>query len=163
MAIRPGECIVASKLLINNKTTWIIVADESAATIFERKARHGELAEIFQLGNEAGRKKAGDLISDRGGRSFDSHGHGRHTMTKEKGGPKQRAIQAFAKSIASKVTSAVQAGRCDQVALIAAPRFLGVVRDALAKEGKVEPVLSIDKEMVGKDAAAIEKLLDAHS
>ena len=149
--------------LSGNATNWVVVADQAAATLYSRKGRRGPLEALLALQNSVAGEKVADLISDRGGRSFDSHGHGRHTMTKEKGGPKQRAIQAFAKSIASKVTSAVQAGRCDQVALIAAPRFLGVVRDALAKEGKVEPVLSIDKEMVGKDAAAIEKLLDAHS
>jgi len=50
-------------------------------------------------------------------------------------------------------------GTCDEIALIAAPRFLGVLRDALAIAGKVNPVLTIDKEMVGQDAVVIEKLL----
>ena len=157
---RPSEPIMISDLLLNKKTTWIIVADESAAVIYARKARNSPLNELFRLANETGRMKTGDLISDRGGRSFDSHGRGRHTMAKEQTGPKKRASQAFAKDIAGRVSSAVRDGNCDAIALIAAPRFLGVLRDALEKAGSVSPAVTIDKEMVGRDAADIEKLLD---
>lgn len=110
--------------------------------------------------NEAGRKKTGELISDRGGRSFDSHGQGRHTMTKEQSSPKKHASQAFAKLIAQRIALAVHKGSCEEIVLIAAPRFLGVLRDALSKAGNVVPALTIDKEMVGKDASVIEKLLE---
>lgn len=157
---RPGEPFVVSDLLLNKKTTWIVVADESAATVYARKSRHGPLDELFKLANEVARQKTGDLISDRGGRSFDSHGQGRHTMTKEQSGPKKRASHAFAKIVAGKINSAIHDGACDEIALIAAPRFLGFLRDALEKAGNVIPALTIDKEMVGRDVADIEKLLD---
>lgn len=157
---RAREPLVISDLLLNKKTTWIIVADESAATVYAREARHSPLSELFRLANETGRMKSGDLISDRGGRSFDSHGQGRHTMAKEQSGPKKRASQAFAKDIAGRVSSAVREGKCEAIAVIAAPRFLGVLRDALEKAGNVKPAVTIDKEMVGRDAADIEKLLD---
>ena len=150
---------MTSDLLLTRKTTWIIVADESAATVYARKARNGPLTELFRMTNEAARKKTGDLISDRGGRSFDSHGQGRHTMTKEQSGPKKHAAIAFAKDIAKRINKAIHGGDCDEIAVIAAPRFLGVLRDALAKAGNVQPAVTIDKEMVGQDTAAIEKLL----
>jgi protein required for attachment to host cells len=145
--------------LLTKKTTWVIVADESAATVYVRKSRHGQLTELFNLANEAGRKKIGDLISDRGGRSFDSHGQGRHTMAKEKTGPKKHAAIAFAKKIANRINKAIHDGTCDEIALIAAPRFLGILRDALSKAGNVDAAVAIDKEMVGQDVAVIEKLL----
>lgn len=148
-----------SESLLTSKTTWIIVADESVATVYSRTSRRGPLTELFSLTNEAGRKKIGDLIADRGGRSFDSFGKGRHTMVKEKSGPKKSAAAAFAKNIASRTVKAMREGGCDEVALISAPRFLGVLRNALAKAGNVDPVLTIDKEMAGQDAAAIEELL----
>jgi len=150
---------VTSDLLLTKKTTWIIVADESAATFYARKSRRGPITELFRLSNEAGRKKTGELISDRGGRSFDSHGQGRHTMVKEKSGPKKRAIIAFAKDIAKRINNAIHEGNCDEIALIAAPRFLGVLRDALVKAGNIVPAVTIDKEMIGQDADAIERLL----
>jgi protein required for attachment to host cells len=151
---------VISDLLLNKKSSWVIVADESAATVYARKSRNGPLSEQFQLSNEAGRKKTADLISDRGGRSFDSHGQGRHTMTKEQSGPKKRAAVAFAKDLAGRINNAVRKGTCDEIVLIAAPRFLGILRDALDKAGNIVPAVTIDKEMVGRNAADIEKLID---
>lgn len=148
-----------SESLLTKKTTWVIVADESAATVYSRTSRRGPLTEQFSLTNEAGRKKSGDFISDRGGRSFDSYGQGRHTMVKEQSGPKKTASAAFAKKIANRAGKAIHDGSCDEIALISAPRFLGVLRDALAKAGNVVPALTIDKEMVGRDIAVLEKLL----
>lgn len=153
-----GETMT-SDLLIARKTVWIIVADESRACFYERKTATGPLLELFTLENEVGRMKAGDLLADRGGRSFDSHGKGRHTITNEKAGPKKRAAVAFAKDIAQRIGKALQDDTCDEFILISAPRFLGELRDALATAGNSVPSLAIDKEMVGRDAAAIEKLL----
>ena len=147
------------ELLRTKKTTWIVVADESAAAFYARKSRRGPITELFRLSNETGRKKTGELITDRGGRSFDSHGQGRHTMVKEQSGPKKRAIIAFAKNIAKRVNDAMRKGACDEIVLIAAPRFLGVQREALVKAGNIVPAVTIDKEMVGQDADVIEKLL----
>ena len=45
--------------------------------------------------------------------------------------------------------------------MIAAPRFLGVLRSALSKAG-VEADLTIDKEVTGRDTAFIQKLLDEY-
>ena len=59
---------------------WIIVADESLARIFSQEKKFGPLRQVAELSNADARKKTGDMISDRGGRSFDSHGQGRHTM-----------------------------------------------------------------------------------
>ncbi len=151
-----------SESLHIRKTTWVIVADESAATVYSRTSRRGPLTELFSLTNEVGRKKTGDLISDRGGRSFDSFGQGRHTMAKEKTSPKKRAAIAFAKKLANRASKAIHDGTCDEIALISAPRFLGVLRDALTRAGNVDPVLTINKEMVGQDAVVIEKLLAEH-
>lgn len=150
---------MAAGLLLNSNTIWIVVADEALATIYERKSRRGPLTELFRLTNESERKKTAELISDRGGRSFDSRGQGRHTYTREKSDPKRHAAQAFAKLVAQRVVGAIHDGNCEDVALIAAPRFLGLLRDALAKAGNVIPSVTIDKEMVNQDAASIAKLL----
>lgn len=148
-----------SHTLRNKKTTWIVVADEAMAAVYERKSRHASLTGLFELSNEAGRKKTGELISDRGGRAFDSHGQGRHTMAKEKTSPKRQASAVFAKSIAQRINSAILDKSCDEFVLVAAPRFLGQLRDALGKTGNAVPALTIDKEMTGRDAADIQQLL----
>ena len=52
-----------------DKTYWIVVADESQAIIYTRNMRRGPLQKLLSLDNAAGRKKTGELLADRGGRS----------------------------------------------------------------------------------------------
>jgi protein required for attachment to host cells len=143
------------------KTYWIIVADEAQAIFYTRNARRSPLLELLSLENETGRKKTGDIISDRGGRSFDSFGTGRHAMAAEKADPKKHAATAFAKRIAERIGKATHDGRCRGYALIAAPRFLGMLRDAVSRNCKLEPFKTIDKDVVGQDTAFLQKLVDS--
>jgi protein required for attachment to host cells len=50
-------------------------------------------------------------------------------------------------------------GNCRGFALVAAPRFLGVLRSAISVATTAEPYATVDKEVVGQDEAVIEKLL----
>jgi protein required for attachment to host cells len=100
-----------------------------------------------------------ELISDSGGRSYDSHGKGRHTMVGEKTDPKTHVAMVFAKQIAEHIRLAIHDGSCRGYALVVAPRFLGVLRDAISIATAAEPYATVDKLMVGQDTAAIEKLL----
>ncbi len=143
----------------SDRPYWIVVADESSAVVFARDTKRAPLRELFTLENETARKRMGELISDRGGRSFDSHGQGRHTMAKEKSDPKKHAATLFAKQIAERIGKAVHNGSCRGFALIAPPRFLGVLRDAVSIAAKIEPFATVDKEVVGRDASVIERLL----
>jgi protein required for attachment to host cells len=137
----------------------VVVADESSAIVYARDSLSGPLRELFSLYNDTARKKTDQLISDSGGRSFDSYGKGRHTMGHEKADPKKIAAMAFAKQIAGRIAKGVYDGSCRGFALVAAPRFLGVLRDAVAIATTVEPYATVDKEVVGKDTEVIEKLL----
>lgn len=82
-------------------------------------------------------------------------------MIKEKSGPKQQATAAFAKQIAEQLHKARHAGAFREFAIVAAPRFLGVLRNALASAGKLEAHVEVDKEVVNKDPEFIAKLVDA--
>ena len=144
---------------VRQKPYWIVVADEASAIVYARDTRRAPLRELFSLRNEAARRKTGDLISDRGGRSFDSHGQGRHTMAKEKTDPKKHAAIVFAREIADRIGKAMNDGSSRGFALVAAPKFLGVLRDAVATSIKAEPFATIDKQVVGRDTSVIEKLL----
>ncbi len=137
----------------------VVVADEASALFYARDSLSGPMRELFSLDNETARKKTEQLISDRGGRSFDSFGKGRHTMGHEKADPKKIAAMAFAKQIAAHIAKGLHDGSCRGFALVAAPRFLGVLREAISIATTVEPYATVDKEVVGQDTAVIEKLL----
>ncbi len=140
--------------------SWVVVADESKAIFYTRESRSGPMTEAFALTNNVAREKTGDLLADTGGRSFDSHGHGRHTMSKEKTGPKQHASEVFAKEIASYLEKGQHNGAFREFVLVAAPRFLGTLRAALGSGHKLEPCVSVDKQLVGQDPAVIAKHVD---
>lgn len=139
---------------------WVIAADESQAIFYKRDKKRAPLQQFLSLENAAGRKKKGELLADRGGRSFDSFGSGRHTMAIEKDDPKKHAATAFAKQIAERIGKATHSGGCRGYALIAAPRFLGLLRDAIARNCKTEPFKTVDKDVVGQDTAVLQKLVD---
>ncbi len=138
---------------------WAVVADESHAIVYARETLSGPLHEQFSLDNEVARKKTDQLISDSGGRSYDSYGKGRHTMSNEKSDPKKTAATAFAKQIAGRIAKVMHDGSCRGYALVAAPRFLGLLREAISVAKIAEPYETVDKEVVGQDTAVIEKLL----
>ena len=151
---------MARNLSPEDKKYWIVVADEAAAIIYTRDTRHAPMQELFSMDNEVARMKTADIISDRGGRSFDSRGEGRHAMTAEKNSPQRESALRFAKTVARKIKDGCHSGRCRDYALVAAPRFLGDLRQALAVAGVGDPYLEIAKDLVNHDVAKIERLLD---
>jgi len=142
------------------KSYWVVVADEFMATIYARDKKYSPMQEVLSLQNETAREKGSDLESDRSGRSFDSAGHGRHSMGSGEPGTKVQSYLVFAKEIAERISSAKQHGTFDRLVVIAAPRFLGVLRPALFSAG-IDPEREIDKELTGQKPAVIQDLLDA--
>lgn len=151
---------MASVNAVNNKLFWVVVADEAEAVVYGRERRTGPMHELFRVENAAARKKAGEINTDKSGRNFDRHGEGRHAMGREKADPRRHAATLFAKKIAERIGKAVHVGKCRGFALVAAPRFLGELRDALSSMPNVEPYREVDKEMVAADPERIAQLVD---
>ena len=144
----------------DNKYYLVVVADESKAVLYARETLRGPLLERRHFENEAARLKTEDLIADRGGRAFDSHGQGRHTMTAEKSDPKQHLAEAFARQVAEFIAAEAHKGMLRGYALIAAPRFLGTLRSQLATRVSEEPYATVDKNVVGQTEDVVARLLE---
>lgn len=151
---------MAARIPANDRRYLVVVADEYRAILYARDTRTGPLRKLRTLTNETARMKTGDLISDRGGRSFDSHGQGRHTMGGERDSPQQHSARSFARDIADIIAAESHKGLCRGYAVVAAPRFLGLLRQEFATAVRDAPYATVDKDVVGKDAAVIEKLLE---
>ena len=151
---------MAPPLQASNKYYLVVVADESRADLYKRERLRGPMQLARTLENEAARQKTDELLADRGGRAFDSHGHGRHTMSAEKSGPKQHLAEAFARQIAELIAALHHKGYLRGYALVAAPRFLGTLRGQLASRVQDEPYRTVDKNVVGQPEANVAKLLD---
>ena len=137
----------------------VVVAGKSKAVVYRRAALSAPLQDTTTFENEAARLKTGEILADKGGRSFDSHGHGRHTMANEKTDPKKRLAEQFARDIGEYIAADVHKGTCRGYALVAAPQLLGMLRAELARDTPMEPYATVDKNVVGQADAVIEKLL----
>lgn len=127
------------------KTLWIVVANRGFAKIYESKGCGHDIKEIYNIDNPDGRKKSGQILTDRPGRSFDSLGGGRHALSTEVG-VIEHEQQVFAKKLATTLQGGLEGKQFDEFALVAPPSFLGAMKvelsDGLRKKLKKE---------VGKD------------
>ena len=139
---------------------WVVVADDYQAIVYARDSRTGPMTEHARFTCDDARKSAEAQLADKGGRSFDSHGQGRHTMTREGGSPEVQAREAFARELADYIAKAGHANEFGYYAIVAAPKFLGALRNALPSRTKEEPYVVVDKAVVGRDPAFIAALVD---
>ena len=142
-----------------NRHFLVVVAEESKAVVYRRAAISAPLQDTTTFENEAARLKTGEILADKGGRSFDSHGHGRHTMAHEKADPKKHLAVQLARDVAEYIAADVHKGSCRGYALVAAPKFLGMLRAELARHTPMEPYATVDKNVVNQAKAVIEKLV----
>jgi protein required for attachment to host cells len=142
--------------------TWVVVADSSAAEFYVRQKRFSPLESLQRLTEPDARAKERDRVSDAPGRTFDSHGAGRHAMEPKHSG-KVQLRESFTHRIAEALESAREADRFQQLVIIAAPAVLGELRARLSAGVQKTVVTEIDKHMTGQDPAAIAALIDDRS
>ncbi len=110
--------------------SWIVIADSARVRIFDADSLTRECTEIAALIHPESRAHERDLVSDRGGRAFDSVGRGRHGMTKHVS-PHEHEAELFARRIADRLSDGLDAGEFKHLQLAAPPAFLGMLRKYL--------------------------------
>ena len=128
-------------------TTWILVADSSAARIFGTGEPTGPMTELEAMTHPEGRMSAHELTSDLPGRAFDSAGQGRHILESEVG-PRQQAVIDFAHFLAKRLEKARVQRELQRLVLVAPPDFLGLLRKAIGAELQKLVVLELDRNLV---------------
>ena len=101
-------------------STWIVVAESARARIFTVTGSRGDLEEVADLSHPESRLHARELSSDLPGRTFDSHGEGRHGM-EQATDLKDQEAQTFAAEIARHVDRSRLEG-CFESLILVAPR-----------------------------------------
>ena len=126
---------------------WIVVGHRAGARIL-RHTRTG-FRLVSEISHEAGRLKDGEINSDRPGRAYDRTGGGRHAMSSQETAH-DHVAGVFARELAEVLRVARHEQRFDRLALVAEPRFLGMLRAALD-----EQTAALVHATIGKDLAQV--------
>lgn len=137
--------------------TWMLVASDARARLFEVASRNATLNEVLDLVNPEHRLPGKDLKTDKPGRAFDSLGGQRHA-TQTPVDPKEQSSIRFAKRVVNELELGLHENRFEALNVVASPHFLGLLRgqmsDALGRAVKKEVI----KDLTREDPA----LLQAH-
>lgn len=137
--------------------TWIVVADSAHARILATTQSVNTPAEIASLEHPESRMKQSELVSDKPGQTNDRMGVAQNQM--EEPDYRGQEQEDFASSIIEKLEEGRQQGRFDSLVLVAAPNFLGILRNSLSKPLSKMVTQSLDKNLVTHDEESIRKHL----
>lgn len=137
---------------------WVLVANSSIGRIFNAPTPLGALEEIESFSHTASRAPDRDLSADRPGRTFDSMGAGRHAKEATIS-PKDEEAVRFAEQLAARLDEARAKGDVDALLLVAAPRFLGLLRQQLDPVTRDIVSLEIDQDLTRLAAEDIRERL----
>lgn len=132
--------------------TCIVVANAGRARIYYQAAASGPLLEATDMVNSAVRLRNAELESDgigpkAAGKSM--HGTGGALPTKAYEPPQtptERETELFARSVIAFLQEQYQKGTFQQLALVASPEFLGLLRNLLSPQLKSALSWEINKD-----------------
>jgi protein required for attachment to host cells len=140
------------------KSTWILVADSSRARIFTADTPSSPLEEIEDFSHSEGRLHDREMTSDLPGKIRSEGGVGGHAF-EQPTDPKKHEADNFAHRVAQYLEEAHNANRFKQLLIVAAPSFLGLLRNHLPEQIKKLVRFELDKDITTHSAADIRQHL----
>jgi protein required for attachment to host cells len=135
----------------------VIVADESEAKFFDTTGPGAPLAAVDSARNELSRLHDTDLESDREGRGFGPAGQ-RHGVNGERS-TERHEVMNFARAVARRIEDDRVAHAFDRLVLIAGPRMLGLLRQALPEICRHTLAGEVPKDLSHGDIQAIREAI----
>ncbi|WP_294636518.1 host attachment protein [uncultured Aquabacterium sp.] len=123
-------------------TTWVVVADEAIARFMQVRPEDQGLDPVEELTDPDAHASGADLRRD-------AYGRRGTTVTSSAGdAEKHKEAGTFAASVADRLQEALQQGRYERLILIAAPRFLGLLRKVLSPAVSALIHRELDKDLI---------------
>ncbi|MBT4880534.1 MAG: host attachment protein [Alphaproteobacteria bacterium] len=123
--------------------TWFLIADGARARLFKNEGPGKGIQAVFEdefIGNFLPTR---DLVSDRPGRTFDSNGPGRHSMSAP-----SDAHRMAKKDFARQVVGILENGNVfDRLVIVAPAKALGDIRSVLSKGSQEKITGEITKDL----------------
>jgi protein required for attachment to host cells len=155
------------------RTGWVVVADEAIARILvSDDETPGALRPERALTDPKAHAKEGELDHERGRRSGVVLSEGGQPAGRNAGGGASLVASAgeehvhleaksFARRVADHLAEACREQRFDELTIIAAPRFLGLLRKELDASVRERVVCELDKDLIHESEAEIAARLRA--
>ncbi len=150
--------------------TYVLVADGGQAKVLKVLGRGGARAvkEIEHFERPTAHTAARDLTSDLTGRVFSTVGRGsggrptaiRHGADSDFD-PHAEKVLRFARRLSRKLDELRRSGEADEFMVVAAPHFLGVLRQTLSGPTRAIVTRELDRDLAQADEARIAKALFA--
>lgn len=140
--------------------TWVLVADATRAKIYENNGPGRGLREMSDLSLEEGIARTRELGTDRPGRTHDRFGKGRHALA-PKADWHMQAKQEFADGLGEYLSAECLKKSYDRLVLVAPPRTLGHLRNALSTQAANLVTAEINKDLTGLQQRDIEAQVGA--
>jgi protein required for attachment to host cells len=140
---------------------WIVLADEGRARLIERAPPGGAMQEVAQIEDELGRARGAELRRDAKGRLY---GKGERVMghtTEPRTDARRKEAQRFARRVAEYLEQAQREQRFDRLVIVAAPAFLGMLREVLPPAVRKQVVGELDQDLVNLDFPTLAQRLAA--
>lgn len=142
------------------KTTWLVVADEAIARILELPEEGGDLVPVEELTDPDAHAAEKEMHRSPHGRRAGGGTVGQATVSAGDSERHQHA-QVFAGRIAERLLQCMQENRYDVLHVIAAPRLLGYLRQALHPTVAAVVASEQDKDVVQESEAQLTQRLPA--
>jgi len=145
------------------KTTWVLVADEAIARIFEQPPGGAELVSVEDLTDPDAHAREREMHDGPHGRraGAGANPQGNATVSAADSERHQHA-QRFADRIAARLLELHRQKRYDFLHILAAPRLLGCLRKALDPAVAAVVASSQDKDVVQESPAQLAQRLAGH-
>jgi protein required for attachment to host cells len=131
---------------MKNHPCWIVVADGSRARILARKTPRGDLTLVESLDNPVSRQKTREILTDSPGPEGTSDPLSL---------PGELEEDRFARRLAQRLSDGAHRNLFKGLVLIAAPRFLGVLRSELPRPVSARVLTELAKNFT---ALSIEEI-----
>lgn len=111
--------------------TWVLIADGARARILENTGPGHGLSPVEGMVFQGDHAATHDLVSDREGRSYSSHGPGRSAV-QSRSDPHRELKSSFAHHLADVLAGALEQKSFDRLIIAASPVTLGDLRAAMS-------------------------------
>jgi len=137
---------------------WIVVADAAKARVLSAEKLNESWSEVTEMLHPESRQKIGELYRDDPSVMSSSSGPGQDVIEPATD-LKDKETQTFAREVSDFLEENHLKENFDQLYVMAAPAFLGMLRPLLHKGVEEKIVTSIDKNLVDMDIDTLKGYL----